>query len=156
MAVHSTPLATTVQRAVCVVCSGEEGSLSRAHLEGSADGLGHGVAANQSVRDLDLGVPNVHDNRRLEVVADGCHSLGSVQLAVDKTLVSAVRRDGEPVHGAADRDSVAWGEPVVKKAHTQSSYNQGRGIAWWFWAWRCVADGPRRRERSSRCWPKQR
>ena len=64
-------------------------------------------ATNQFVRDLDLGVPNANDNRRLEVVADGLPLFGGVQLAVDRTLVSAVRGDGEPVPGAADRDGVA-------------------------------------------------
>ena len=62
------------------------------------------VATNQFVRDLDLGVSNANDSRRLEVVADGLPLFGGVQLAVDTTLVSAVRGDGEPVPGAADRD----------------------------------------------------
>ena len=65
------------------------------------------VATDQFVRDWDLGVPNANDNRRLEVVADGLPLFGGVQLAVDPTLVSAARGDGEPVLGAADRDGVA-------------------------------------------------
>ena len=68
---------------------------------------GERVATNQFVRDLDLGVPNANDDRRLEVVADGLPLFGGVQLAVDTTLVSAVRGDGEPVLGAAERDGVA-------------------------------------------------
>ena len=46
------------------------------------------VATNLIVRDMDLMAPNVHDGRRLEVVADGLPLFGSVQLAVDTTLVS--------------------------------------------------------------------
>ena len=56
---------------------------------------------------VDLGVPNAHDNRRLEVVADGLPLFGGVQLAVDTTLVSAIQGDGQPQRGAADRDGVA-------------------------------------------------
>ena len=65
------------------------------------------VTTNQFVRDSDLGVPNANDNKRLEVVADGLPLFGGVQLAVDTTLVFAVRGDGESVPGAADRDGVA-------------------------------------------------
>ena len=54
------------------------------------------VATNLFVRDIDLGVPNEGDNRRLEVVADGLPLFGGVQLAIDATLVSAVQGDGEP------------------------------------------------------------
>ena len=68
------------------------------------------VATNQFVRDPVLGVPNANDNQRLEVVADGLPLFGGVQLAVDTTLVSAVRGDGEPVPGAADRDGLAFEE----------------------------------------------
>ena len=65
------------------------------------------VATNQFVRDLDLGVPNANDNKRFAFVANGLSLFGGVQLAVDTTLVSAARGDGEPVPGAADRDGVA-------------------------------------------------
>ena len=54
------------------------------------------VATNLFVRDMDLGVPNGGDNRRLEVVADGLPLFGGVQLAIDTTLVSAVQGDGDP------------------------------------------------------------
>ena len=42
---------------------------------------------------LNLGVP-LSDGRRLEVVANGLPGFGGVQVAVDATLVSPVRRDG--------------------------------------------------------------
>ena len=41
------------------------------------------VATNVLVRDLDLLVPNVHDGRRLEIVAEGLPLFGGVQLVVD-------------------------------------------------------------------------
>ena len=41
------------------------------------------MATNLFVRDMDLGVPNAHDNRRLEVVVNGLPLFGGVQLAVD-------------------------------------------------------------------------
>ena len=37
------------------------------------------MATNFFVRDMDLGVPNAYDNRRLEVVADGLPLLGAIQ-----------------------------------------------------------------------------
>ena len=60
-------------------------------------------------------MPNANDNRRLEVVAD-LPLFGGVQLAVDTTLVSAVRGDGEPVLGAADRDGVRRKEATYQEA----------------------------------------
>ena len=45
------------------------------------------VATNLFVRDMDLGVPNGWDSRRLEVVADGLPLFGGMQLAIDTTLV---------------------------------------------------------------------
>ena len=58
------------------------------------------VAANLFVRNMDLGLP-------LEVVVDGLPLYGGAQLAVDTTLVSTPKSDGEPRRGAADRDGVA-------------------------------------------------
>ena len=65
------------------------------------------VATNVLVRDMDLNAPNARDARRLEVVADGVPLFGGAQLAVDTTLVSALRGDGFPRCGAGDRDGVA-------------------------------------------------
>ena len=58
------------------------------------------------VRDLDLGVMNVHDARRLEVIADGLPLHGGAQLAVDTTIVSALHCDGTPQPGASNVDGV--------------------------------------------------
>ena len=76
------------------------------------------VATNLLVRDMDLDVPNAHDNRRLEVVADGLPLFGGVQLAVDTTLVSAVRGDGQPQRGASNRDGVVLTRSRKKKETT--------------------------------------
>ena len=59
------------------------------------------------VRELDLvGVP-AGDGRRLEVVVDGLPLHAGVQLAIDTTLVGALRGDGSARRGAADADGVA-------------------------------------------------
>ena len=47
---------------------------------------------NLLVRDMDLGVPNVGDNQRLEVVVDALPLFGGVQFAVDTTLVLTFER----------------------------------------------------------------
>ena len=50
------------------------------------------MATNLFVRNMDLGVPSAGDNRRLEVVVGG---------------LPALKGNGEPRRGAADRDGVA-------------------------------------------------
>ena len=64
------------------------------------------VAANLFVRNMDLGLPRAGDNRRLEVVVDGLPLYGGAQLAVDTTLVSALKGNGEPRRGAENHDGV--------------------------------------------------
>ena len=51
-------------------------------------------SVNVFVRDLDIAIPGVMDNRRLEVVADGLPLFHGAQLAVDTTMVSPLKRDG--------------------------------------------------------------
>ena len=64
------------------------------------------MTTNVLVLDLDLPLPVVADNRRLEVVADGLPIFGGSQLALDTTLVCALHCDGSPHTGAADMDGV--------------------------------------------------
>ena len=52
------------------------------------------VSVNVAVRDLDIGVPNEADARRLEVVVDGLPLFHEAQLGVDTTLVDGGSRDG--------------------------------------------------------------
>ena len=72
---------------------------------------------NLFVRDMDLGVPNAHDNLRLEVVA--------VQFAVDTTLVSAIQGCGQPQRRAADRDGVA-----LKRARRMKETTYPEFVQW--------------------------
>ena len=72
------------------------------------------VATNLFVRNMDLGVPSAGDNRRLEVVVDGLPLFGGAQLAIDTTLVSALKGNGKHRRGAADRDGVALAEDVPR------------------------------------------
>ena len=70
---------------------------------------------NVFVRDLDLGVVDHLDDRRLEVVADGLPLFGGAQLAIDTTLVSfgrMARFEEEP------RDGVALLKARRRKART--------------------------------------
>ena len=53
------------------------------------------VRTNVFVRDLDLGVVNQFDTRRLEVVVDGFPLFQGAQLAVDTSLVCPLTRTGE-------------------------------------------------------------
>ena len=70
------------------------------------------------VRDMDLGVPAAGDSRRLEVVVDGFPLYEGMRLAIDTTLVSSVRGDGEPRRGAADTDGVALLQARKRKENT--------------------------------------
>ena len=76
------------------------------------------VTTNVLVRNLDLVGPDIADNRRLEVVADGLPLFGGAQLAIDTTLVSALRADGTARRRAADHDGVASAEARRRKART--------------------------------------
>ena len=70
---------------------------------------------NVLVRDLDLNLHDHVDARRLEIVADGLPLFGGAQLAIDTTLVSAVRQDDTPRPGATVRDGVALREARRRK-----------------------------------------
>ena len=77
---------------------------------------------------MDLGVPSAGDNRRLEVVVDGLPLFGAAQLAVDTTLVSALKGNGEPRRRAADWDGVALaGHVASKRGRTQNCLIQAAG-----------------------------
>ena len=52
------------------------------------------MTTNVLLRELDFGLMNEADGRRLEVVADGLPLFGGAQLAVDTTVVCAMRSDG--------------------------------------------------------------
>ena len=72
------------------------------------------MTTNVLVRDLDLAAPHVDDARRLEVVVDGLPLFGGAQLAVDTTLLSALRADGSCRRRAAQYAEAAR----LRKART--------------------------------------
>ena len=61
---------------------------------------GGGAGTNALVRDVNLGVMNHLDGRRLEVVTNGLPLIGGVQVAMDTTLVPALRGEGMRRRGA--------------------------------------------------------
>ena len=76
------------------------------------------VSTNVFVRDLDIAMFNMTDSRRLEVVADGLPFFGGAQLAIDTTLVSALRGDGSARRHAASRNGVALVDARRRKERT--------------------------------------
>ena len=79
---------------------------------------GRRVTMNIMVRDLDLEQLQGPAGRRLEVVADGLPLFGGAQLAIDMTLVSALRSDGSVRRHAADFDGVALEAACRRRART--------------------------------------
>ncbi|MDA8584043.1 hypothetical protein N9L68_07400 [bacterium] len=70
------------------------------------------------VRGMHLAPLVALDGRRLEVVVDGLPFYAGAQLAVDATLVSALRRDGTPRPHAAYEGGIALTYARGKKART--------------------------------------
>ena len=87
------------------------------------------VSTNVCVRDMDLTAFDVMDSRRLEVVADGLTTFRGAQLAIDTTLVSALRRDGTARPGAVTRAGVALAATRRKKERTYPELTGERGRA---------------------------
>ena len=115
------------------------------------------VTTNVLVRNLDLVGPDIADNRRPEVVADGVPLFGGAQLAIDTTLVSALRADGTARRRAADHDGVASAEARRRKArHTLSWPDFTGGRASLFLRLKSEADGRTRHNVSSPTWPELR
>ena len=65
--------------------------------------VGGRVATNLFVRDFDVNVPNLMDNRLLKVVADGLPLFAGTQLAVGATLVCPLHADGTGTPTAGHR-----------------------------------------------------
>ena len=70
------------------------------------------------VSDLDLPPRVAQDQRRLEVVADGLPLFHGAQLAIDTTMVSALRRDGRPGPLSARLDGAALARARRRKEIT--------------------------------------
>ena len=86
------------------------------------------VRTNVMVRDLDLGVFDQLDGRRLEIIADGLPLWRGAQLAIDTTLVSPIRADGTARRHAAHRDGVALEEArrTKERKYPELAGNGGR------------------------------
>ena len=76
------------------------------------------VVTNAFVRDLNLSAPSPGDGRRIEVVANNRFFNSGAQLAVDATLVSALRRNGTARPGAEHRAGTALRAARRRKERT--------------------------------------
>ena len=112
------------------------------------------VSVNVAVRDLDIGVPNEADARRLEVVADGLPLFHGAQIGVDTTLVSVLRRNGTPHPRCANEDGAALAA-ARKRAILNWLVNTG-APGWWSSPAKLVGVGQRSVVNSSACWPRPR
>ena len=89
------------------------------------------VRTNVLVRDLDLGVMNHLDGRRIEVIADGLPLFGGVQLAVDTTLVSVLHETACPAEVRISMQVWHCGKHApAKSAHTLNSRERAGGVRW--------------------------
>ena len=75
------------------------------------------VTTNTYVRDLNLDVIR-RDDRRIEVIANGLPLWNGAQIAVDTTLVSPVKRNGQPQPHTADRAGAWLDEARRRKENT--------------------------------------
>ena len=105
-------------------------------------------------RNMDLGVPRVGDNRRLEVVVDGLPFFGGAQLAVDTTLVSALKANGEPGEVLQTGTEWLWQRRVASKREcAPNCLIRAAGHVLWCLLLRLAGDGRKRPRSSSVCWP---
>ena len=85
------------------------------------------VSVNVFLRDLDLPI-GAMDQRRIEVIAEGLPVFHGAQLAIDATLVSPLRADGEP-HRCPEVDGAALAFARRRKDRTFPELAGGRGRA---------------------------
>ena len=83
-----TPLAITGQLARTRGSWGAGGGLLSQRRARVCREAGARVRTNTFIRDMDLGMHDILDGRRLEVLADGLPLHGGAQLAIDTTMVS--------------------------------------------------------------------
>ena len=87
------------------------------------------MSTNVFLRDLDISPVGSTDSRRLEVVAEGLSLYGGCQLAIDATLVSALKGDGTHKRKADTTNGVALLEARKNKETTYPELGQGNGRA---------------------------
>ena len=102
-------------------------------------------ASNCNVRDLDWGVLNVQDARRLEVIADGLPLHDGTQLAVDTAIVSALQCDGTPQQVSANVYGFVFSKPDDGRSElTKSSSHPAASVVWSSLPMSWADAGPRR------------
>ena len=101
-------------------CAGQESRPPRICREAGAR-----VAVHVALRDLNLDVPAA-DGRRIEVVANGLPIWQGAQIAVDATIVSPMRRDGQPRPRADHEPGLALNQAVDRKHRTYPEFQQAR------------------------------
>ena len=84
------------------------------------------VQQNVFVRDRNIGTLAPTDGRRIEVIVDGLPLHHGCQLAIDATLVGALRRDGRARPHAAEEDRAALKAARRRKTATYPELS-GRG-----------------------------
>ena len=87
------------------------------------------VSTNIFVRDLDVVTARAENHRRIEVIAEGLPVFHGAQLAIDTTLVSPVRADGETHRQCQDTDGAALDAARRRKERTYPELTGGRGRA---------------------------
>ena len=90
---------------------------------------GAAVATHVLVRDLNLQAHR-HDERRIEVIANGLPLWGGSQLAVDTTLVSPLTSAGVPRRRRGSTAGAALAEARRAKERTYPEFADARGAAW--------------------------
>ena len=110
------------------------------------------VSTNVFLRDLDvMAVPALDARRIIEVIAEGIPTFHGAQLAIDTTLVSPLRADGEPHRRCSDVDGAASEATRRRQERTYPVLSGDQGRAKLTVLERQMADSPRRRRHSSVC-----
>ena len=86
------------------------------------------VSVNVFLRDLDLPI-GAMDQRRIDVIAEGLPVFHGAQLAIDATLVSPLRANGEPHRRCPDQDGAALTFARRRRERTYPELAGGRGRA---------------------------
>ena len=100
------------------------------------------VSTNVYVRDLDLPAPNVHDARRLEIIAEGLPIFGGAQFAIDTTLVQLTIVTEPPDRAPQPGMAQQWLRLITgRKPLTQSLWVREMEQSWLCWHWKLAAGG---------------
>ena len=150
VAVSSTSLATTAQRAAGLGELGKRGFAAESAVAQICRGGGARVSTNVMLRDLDISPPHSSDGRRLEVVAEGLCLFGGCQLALDATVVSTLHGDGTHRRKA---DVEEKKQEEAKRPDTRSCVGVMVEHDLWSLLERSEAGGLKRQRTSCGVWP---